>query len=90
MAKKIQNDPLRRVETLPQDEPLREDVRRLGSVVGEMLAEQYGPEFLTYVEAVRTGAIRRREQGEAPDALAKQLAGLSVSSAEMLTRAFST
>lgn len=90
MVKKIQNDPLRRVETLPQDEPLREDVRRLGSVVGEMLAEQYGPEFLSYVEAVRTGAIRRREQGEAPDALARQLAGLSVSSAEMLTRAFST
>lgn len=83
-------DALRHVDVLPQDEPLREDVRRLGAVVGDMLAEQLGADFLTYVEAVRTGAIRRREHGEKPDRLARQLSGLSVQSADWLTRAFST
>lgn len=90
MEKTRQTDTLRQVSMLPQDEPLREDVRRLGAVVGEMLAEQLGSEFLDYVEAVRTGSIRRREIGETPDALARQLAGLSVESAELLARAFST
>jgi phosphoenolpyruvate carboxylase len=32
----------RDVEFLPNDGPLREDVNRLGRIVGEMLAEQHG------------------------------------------------
>jgi len=81
---------LRQVELLPHDGPLRDDVRRVGSMVGEMLAEQMGPDFLRRVELVRTSAIRRREQNAAPDLLIKQLEGLAVETAEALTRAFST
>ena len=40
------------------DAPLRENVRRIGATVGEMLAEQQGPAFLDGVETVRTTAIR--------------------------------
>ena len=44
-----------------KDKPLREDVRVLGTLVGEMLAEQQGPKFLQQVEAVRRTAIGRRD-----------------------------
>src|SRR6185312_1876355 len=40
------------------DAPLRDDVRRLGALVGRMLAEQVAPAFLDEVERVRR--IRRR------------------------------
>ena len=54
---------LREVEFLPTDELLRDDVRRLGAMVGAMLAEQQSPAFLDLVEAVRRAAIARREEG---------------------------
>ena len=47
----------RSLEFAPPDVPLREDVRRLGTLVGDMLAEQVSPEFLAHVERVRTTAI---------------------------------
>ncbi len=51
----------------PKDEPLREDVRRLGALVGETLREQGGDELFDRVEAARRGAIDRREAaGEQP------------------------
>ncbi|MEN6538060.1 MAG: phosphoenolpyruvate carboxylase, partial [Mizugakiibacter sp.] len=75
---------------LPHDAPLREDVRRLGAMVGDMLAEQLGQAFLDEVETVRTAAIRRREAREPPDALAGRLGGLAPQRATALTRAFST
>jgi Phosphoenolpyruvate carboxylase (EC 4.1.1.31) len=83
-------DPLRQIERLPRDAALREDVRHLGAVVGEMLAEQLGPPFLDQVEAIRTAAIRRREEERAPETLARLLWGLPTERAEQLTRAFST
>ncbi|WP_043112552.1 phosphoenolpyruvate carboxylase [Solimonas flava] len=72
------------------DSALREDVRRLGATVGEMLAEQLGDGFLARVETLRTAAIARRERGEPAGMLAAQLGGLPLSLAESLTRAFST
>ena len=42
------------------DTLLRDDVRRLGAMVGDMLAEQVSPEFLQQVEALRRIAIARR------------------------------
>ena len=80
----------RSLEFAPPDVPLREDVRRLGTLVGEMLAEQVSPEFLAHVERVRTTAIARRQSGEPPQSLAGLLDGQSPAQAESLIRAFST
>ena len=81
---------LRQVEFLPHDQGLRDDVRRLGALVGEMLAEQEGTAFFEQVEALRRAAIQRRESDQPMDALAARLSGLDTDSAHILTRAFST
>lgn len=70
------------------DALLRDDVRRLGAMVGEMLAEQVSPAFLDQVETLRRIAIARREQGEPVDALAHRLAQVPLADAESLVRAF--
>jgi phosphoenolpyruvate carboxylase len=77
-------------EFLPHDGPLREDVHRLGAMVGRMLAEQGGEAFFQRVEQVRTASIRRRREGRAVDDLAESLAGLDAAEAEALARAFAT
>ena len=81
---------LRAVEFPETDRPLREDVGRLGALVGELLIEQEGQAFFERVEAVREAAIRRREREEPVEALVRALAGLSEREAERLARAFST
>ena len=74
-----------------KDQPLREDVRVLGALVGEMLAEQQGPEFLRQVEAVRQTAIKRRERMTgAAEKLDVLLTGMNVADAARLVRAFTT
>jgi phosphoenolpyruvate carboxylase len=75
---------------LPHDGPLREDVRRLGALVGQMLAEQGGQAFFERVEGVRTAAIQRRRNRAAVDELAGHLTGLGAADAEALARAFAT
>ncbi|HWX65249.1 MAG TPA: phosphoenolpyruvate carboxylase [Rhodanobacter sp.] len=80
----------REPEFLPPDDPLREDVSRLGAMVGRMLAEQGGTVFFERVEQVRTAAIRRRREGASVDDLADSLAGLAARDAEALARAFAT
>jgi phosphoenolpyruvate carboxylase len=75
-------------EFLPHDAPLREDVHRLGAMVGRMLAEQGGDAFFQRVEQVRTASIARRREGRAVDDLAESLSGLDASAAESLARAF--
>jgi phosphoenolpyruvate carboxylase len=75
-------------EFLPHDAPLREDVHRLGAMVGRMLAEQGGEAFFQRVEHVRTASIARRREGRAVDDLAESLAGLDAQAAESLARAF--
>ena len=77
-------------EFLPHDGPLREDVHRLGAMVGRMLAEQGGEGFFQRVEQVRTASIRRRREGRAADDLAESLAGIDAEQAEALARAFAT
>src|SRR5260221_14228186 len=81
---------LREIEFLPHDAPLREDVRRLGGLVGEMLTEQLGPDFFARVESMRKAAIQLRDSESAPDTLAGQVAGLEPALATQLTRAFAT
>ena len=80
----------REAEFLPPDGPLREDVSRLGAMVGRMLAEQGGEAFFERVEQVRTESIRRRREGASVADLAGSLAGLEASSAGALARAFAT
>jgi len=72
------------------DLPLREDVRRLGAMVGELLAEQVSADFLAEVEQVRTAAIARRENRQPLSALSTQLAGRTPQQAETMVRAFAT
>ncbi|KZC20688.1 MULTISPECIES: phosphoenolpyruvate carboxylase [Rhodanobacter] len=83
-------EPSREPEFLPPDGPLREDVSRLGAMVGRMLAEQGGDAFFARVEQVRTAAIRRRREGASVEELAASLAGLDADDAEALARAFAT
>jgi len=69
--------------------PLREDIRLLGRVLGEVIAEQAGPEVLELVESTRVEAFRiRRSEAERGD-LAERLAALDPRSANHVVRAFS-
>ncbi|HRQ64301.1 MAG TPA: phosphoenolpyruvate carboxylase [Xanthomonadaceae bacterium] len=81
---------LRAIELPPTDDPLREDVRRLGELVGQVLIDQVGADFLAHVERTRTAAIRRREEDLPLDELAAELADQPLDEAERLVRAFST
>ncbi|WP_428995246.1 phosphoenolpyruvate carboxylase [Lysobacter enzymogenes] len=72
------------------DALLREDVKTLGALVGDILAEQRGDDFLDAVERLRRAAIRRREAGEPVDALAAALADIDLEQAADLVRAFAT
>lgn len=84
------NEPLREeLDFAPTDHLLREDVRTLGALVGEILAEQCGPGFLREVEEIRRLAIRRREQDAPVAELAERLAGVPLAEADALVRAFS-
>lgn len=76
------------LEFAETDTLLRDDVRRLGAMVGEMLAEQVSAELLTQVESVRRAAIARREQGDTIDELATRLAAVPQEDADALVRAF--
>ena len=81
-------DKRRDIDFLPHDGPLREDVRQLGAIVGDMLSEQQGVEFLERVESIRTAAIRLRDAGDNPEALAAEVHRLTPQLAALLTRAF--
>ncbi len=80
----------RAIEFPPKDAPLRDDVRVLGNLVGDMLRDQGGERLFSAVEAARTTAIARREGTADPsDALGVDLAGLTPQFAAELARAFS-
>ncbi len=82
---------MREISFPEKDQALREDVHVLGTLVGEMLAEQQGVEFLQQVEAVRRAAIRRREHyADATAELDALLNGMDVADAGLLVRAFTT
>ena len=76
------------LEFAETDTLLRDDVRQLGAMVGDMLAEQVSAELLTQVESVRRAAIQRREQGDSIDDLAERLAAVPMEGADALVRAF--
>lgn len=78
------------IEFASPDLPLRDDVRRLGALVGDLLVEQVSAAFLDDVEDVRTRAIARRENQAPLSELAEGLAGRTPQQAEAMVRAFST
>ncbi len=74
-----------------KDLALREDVHRLGELVGELVREQGGEALFDLVEAARRAAIAHREgDGEAHAQLTALLAALAPSTARDFIRAFST
>ncbi|MFT7661423.1 MAG: phosphoenolpyruvate carboxylase [Gammaproteobacteria bacterium] len=71
------------------NESLKENIRLLGSILGDTLREQCGDELYQRVESVRKLAIAAR-MGEATDAvdLHKQLGGLPAQDVYFLARSF--
>ncbi len=72
------------------DIPLRDDVRRLGALVGDLLVEQVSEDFFEHIEQIRTRAIARRESGAPLSDLSAVLHDLAPAEAEATVRAFST
>jgi phosphoenolpyruvate carboxylase len=74
-----------------KDQPLRDDVRILGTLVGDLLRDQGGAALFEIVENARLRAIRRREKNEKPgEELAELVRNLDLSLAMEVIRAFST
>jgi phosphoenolpyruvate carboxylase len=74
-----------------KDQALREDVHRLGELVGDLVREQGGEALFDLVEAARRASIARREDDTNADAELKTLLGaLAPSTASDFIRAFST
>jgi phosphoenolpyruvate carboxylase len=74
-----------------KDQSLRDDVRTLGAMVGDLIREQNGAELFELVENARLRAIRRREGNEKPgEELAALVGALDPETASQLIRAFST
>jgi phosphoenolpyruvate carboxylase len=74
-----------------KDQALRDDVRKLGAMLGELIREQSGDDLYDFVETARLRAIRRREDNEKPgEELATLVAGLESKEALQVIRSFST
>lgn len=74
-----------------REQPLRDDVRILGTLVGELLRDQGGDELFDIVESARLRSIRRREENERPgEGLAELVSDLDLSLALEVIRSFST
>jgi len=74
-----------------KDQPLRDDVRILGALVGELLRDQGGDELFDVVENARLRSIRRREGNEKPgEELSELVRNLDLSLAMEVIRAFAT
>jgi len=74
-----------------QDAALRDDVRTLGTLVGDVIREQGGEGLFQRVEAARVAAIRRREGAVAAEAeLQAAVGGLRPRDAAELVHGFAT
>jgi phosphoenolpyruvate carboxylase len=74
-----------------KDQPLRDDVRLLGRILGDTLREQEGDEYYQLIESVRRAAVRFRKTQDERDgeALEKVLDALSPTETLAVVRAFS-
>jgi phosphoenolpyruvate carboxylase len=74
-----------------KDQSLRDDVRTLGAMVGDLIREQNGDDLFEMVESARLRAIRRREGNEKPgEELSALIKDLDPKIASQLIRGFST
>ena len=74
-----------------KDQALRNDVRTLGAMVGDLIKEQGGDELFEFVENARRRSIRRREDNEKPgEELARLVENLGPDLALQVIRSFST
>jgi phosphoenolpyruvate carboxylase len=74
-----------------KDQALRDDVRTLGTLVGDLIREQGGEELFEFVENARQRSIRRREGNELPgEELAALIEDLDPELALQVIRGFST
>ncbi len=74
-----------------KDQALRDDVRILGALVGDLLRDQGGEALFDLVENARQRAIRRREHNERPgESLSDLVSDLDLPVAMEVIRAFST
>ena len=79
------------MSTRPQDEPLHDDVRRLGDVLGRVLRRLEGERAFEVVESLRVACrARRREEEGAPtlDELLAQVEALPLNECAVTARAF--
>ena len=74
-----------------KDQALRDDVRTLGAMVGDLIREQSGEDLYQFVESARQLAISRREDDKNPEKdLAHFVGGLDPERALQVIRSFST
>jgi phosphoenolpyruvate carboxylase len=74
-----------------KDQALRDDVRTLGAMVGDLIRDQGGEELFEFVENARQRSIRRREENERPgEDLAALVRDLDPKMALQVIRSFST
>lgn len=79
-----------RAATATTGDALSREVKLLGALLGQVIAEQGGPDLLDLVERTRLRSIALRETGDerAERALSDELDSIGVAQAEALTNAF--
>ena len=70
-------------------EPMREDIRLLGAMLGDTVREQNGPEVFELVERARVESFRVRRSEIDRAQLAAMFAGIDIHQAIPVIRAFS-
>jgi phosphoenolpyruvate carboxylase len=82
--------PARSASRVDKDQPLIEDIRLLGRILGDVIREQEGPAAFDLIEQIRqlSVAFRRHDDQSADKALKKLLKGLSGDQTVSVIRAF--
>jgi phosphoenolpyruvate carboxylase len=91
MAKQVQNLTSPSKPAVDKDAPLKEDIRLLGRLLGDVVREQEGNAVFEVVETIRQTAVRFRRESDAPAgaALNKLLKQLTRDQTISVVRAFS-
>ncbi len=74
---------------LPATEPLREDIRFLGGILGDIVRDHEGPEIFDLVERARVESFRVRRSEIDRSELADLFSGIDIARAIPVIRAFS-